>query len=207
MIANQRVTYRGYEVSLFPLDYLNCTQIPQTPSYTHCCGTATDWIGTSGTYPIYAPFSCHEITAVADNTKAYLSNDKVWTPNGLMPLVVAFTHDSNPPSATSFTQGELIAHTGTAGYVTGDHVHLDQSVFEYYQLISSGQTCTSGRLCYELLGGVLPPQAYYLSGDEAIVTTLGLDFQIWQGVAVDTVMVAIMKKKLLKKKGIKYLRR
>ena len=58
MRAGERCSYDGYEVCLFPLDYLNCTQVWSPSSFSHCCGKPTDWVGTSAHYPYYAPFSC-----------------------------------------------------------------------------------------------------------------------------------------------------
>ena len=181
MIAGEKKYKNGYQVSLFPLDYINCIQKPQVPSYSHCCGTATDYIGTTTHYPFYAPFDCHEIQTYASDTKAYLSDKPVLTPNGVMRLCVGFTHDENPPTQTIFKQGDLIGHTGNAGFSTRDHLHLDQSVNGEYYLIQSGIICDSGNECWELLGGILPNEAYYLSGNETIIDTLGINYQTIQG--------------------------
>lgn len=181
MQAGERKSYQGYEVCLFPLDYLYCTQISEPGSYSHCCGTATDWIGTSSTYPYYAPFSCTRIYQDSD-TVCYKNDAPVWTPSGLkQDVIISFTHDNNPPASSHYDQGDLIGHTGTAGQVTGDHVHLDQAFDSQRVLINSGITCAMGNRCWYIRNGILPPECYYLSGSETVVQTLGQSFHTWSG--------------------------
>lgn len=181
MMPGETMVYNGYEVCLFPFDWLECTQISGPGQYSHCCGTASDWVGQSGVNDaFYAPFTCTQIYAgpyANGNTRAYLSDNPVWTPMGLSYVVVAFTHDDNPPAATHFNQGDLIGHTGTAGYATGDHCHLDQATGTTYNLINSGIVCAGGSTCWYLENGWDPTFIYYLSGNETIVDTLGQQFQ------------------------------
>ena len=183
MRPGETLTYNGYEVCLFPFDWVECTQISGPGQYSHCCGTASDWVGRTGSQdPIYAPFSCSLIysgTPANGNTRAYVSDSQVWTPMGLSRIVVAFTHNNNPPSNLHFNQGDLIAHTGTAGNVTGDHCHLDQCTGTTYTLVNSGIVCSGGSTCWYLQDGWDPTFVYYLSGGETIVDTLGQQFQTW----------------------------
>lgn len=180
MQAGETLSYQGYEVCLFPMDYVNCTQVSGPGSYSHCCGHPADWIGQTVEYPIYAPFSCHLVYSDnVGNTRAYSSDDKVWTPLGLTYVTVSFTHDDYPPAATSFDQGDMIAHTGMAGYVTGDHTHIDQSDINGAQLISYGIYCQMGNLCYALDGSQQPYDIFYFSGNEIVVDTMGMTFQTW----------------------------
>ena len=180
MQAGERISYQGNQVCLFPLDYLYCTQTSSPSSFSHCCGHPADWIGPSSGYPIYAPCDCHLVYSDnAGNTRAYSSDSPVWTPSGLSYVTFSFTHDNNPPAATSFSQGDLIGHTGTAGFVTGDHTHIDQSLTDNAQLISYGFYCSGGNLCYALDGSDYPPEVFYLSGSETIITTLGQGFETW----------------------------
>lgn len=165
-----------YQCALFPLDYMYCTQVAGPGNYSHCCGTATDWKGSSSTYPYYAPVDCHRISlSGSDNICMYVSDSQVLTPSGVKWLAFLFMHDNNPPSKTSFNQGELIGHTGTAGFVTGDHVHLDQCLQNTISLVNSGQTCQAGNICWMVPNGVNPAAAYFTT-DETQVQLLGQSF-------------------------------
>lgn len=187
MRSGERVSYNGYQVCLFPLDYLYCTQTSSPTSFSHCCGHPSDWIGTYANYPIYAPCDCHLVYSDnVGNTRAYTSDNKVWTPLGLTYVTFAFTHDDNPPSATSFRQGDLIAHTGVSGFATGDHTHIDQSNIDNAQLVSYGITCSGGNACYALQDSQQPYDIFYLSGTEDVVQTLGLKFETWNDSPITT---------------------
>lgn len=200
MRAGERKSYQGYEVCLFPLDYLYCTQISGPGSASHCCGTATDWIGTYQIYPYYAPFSCTKIYQDA-STVCYINDAPVWTPDGLQQhVIISFTHDDNPPAASHYDQGDLIGHTGTnpPEMVTGDHVHLDQAFDNERVLIDSGITCQFGNRCYYIRNGITPPHCYYLSGNETIAQTLGQSFQTWTqpaGLSKAVLLMLLSKKK------------
>lgn len=178
--AYQMVNGVLYQVALFPLDYLNCTQLNGAGTYSHCCGTMTDWAGPSGNYPYYAPCDCHRYGSISgsDNICMYVSDNKVLTPAGVKWLAFLFMHDSNPPvSKTSFRQGEIIGHTGVAGNVTGDHVHLDQRFSQTIGLTQSGQACAGTSDCWYVQNGQQPVNAYFLTGAETIVNLRGQTFQ------------------------------
>lgn len=167
-----------YQCVLFPLDYINCTQLNGSGTYSHCCGTMTDWAGPSARYPYYAPCDCHRISlSGSDNIAMYVSDRQVLTPSGITWFSFLFMHDNNVPSQTSFRQGELIGHTGTAGNVTGDHVHLDQCRKNSIGLAESGQACAGTSNCWYVPGGVQPTAAYFLTGTETIVNLRGQVFQ------------------------------
>lgn len=177
----------GHEVCLFPMNMLYITQLSGPSSLSHCCGHPIDIVGNTPQYPLYAPFSCHLVWSWPDgNERSYTSDNPVWyaTPNGdgwtLGYVTVCFTHQNNPPTKTSFKQGEVIAHTGTAGNVTGDHCHLDQSTLPNVGNVSYGVTCAYGNLCYALDGSTDPTKIYFIN-DTNVVQTLGLNFASWEG--------------------------
>lgn len=150
MIANQRlVAPDGYEVCLFPLEYMYITQ-GENGQYSHQGTLNIDFqgYGANGRIlqcPYYAPVSC---TCVAgggvDNWRVFTSNDKVHLADGTLSKVTwVQMHDNNPPSVgSSYSQGDLIGHTGKAGNVTGDHVHLNFALGTYagWHRVSSGQS-------------------------------------------------------------------
>lgn len=208
MIAGQTSTYEGHQVALFPLDILNISQISGPDSYSHCCGNATDYVGSHYEYPVYAPFDCHLYNSGTYNRRMYVSDEMVWTLNGLQYVSVSFTHDNNPPSKTSFRQGELIAHSGSTGgpQMTGDHLHMDQSFTPSDPLTFSGITCRGGNACYCMSNSEPPEHVFYLTGDENVIYTHGLEFETWTGspiyIKTKGNILLLTKKALLRKRGI-----
>lgn len=179
----------GTQVMLFPMDVLNITQVASPSSYSHCCGEPVDMVGTTATYPLYAPCDCKLVYSngpVAGNTRIYQSTSPVyyatksgttWT-KGFISF--GFTHDSIPPTATSFKQGELIAHTGLAGNVKGDHDHFETSTGQINTLVYSGVTCSGGNACWMQPNSVKPNTVCFVN-DTKIVNTQGLSFSEWDG--------------------------
>ena len=146
----------GYEVMLFPLEYMNISQ-DEGGSYSHAGTYCIDFLGWGAmgrvlNCPYYAPCSC---TCVAspdpfNNTRVFQSDDLVHIPLGTLTKVCfQVAHDNTPVSVgTHLNQGDLMGHTGTYGNVTGDHVHFNVAVGNYqgfeqvqpsgnYQLINS----------------------------------------------------------------------
>lgn len=180
MKANEKYTYKGYQVCLFPMTFLNVTQWSSSTDPSHCCGHPADYAGDGTKYPIYAPCDC--TLCYSDNvgnTRGYTSTKKVWTPSGLRYVSFSFTHDDTPPSKTSFKQGELIAHTGTAGDASGDHSHIDQSFKQNANLVYSGIKCSHGNDCWYLDGSVDPTSFWYVN-DTEIQNTEGHTFQTFK---------------------------
>ena len=202
MQAGETAYKNGVQVALFPLDYLYCTQISGPGQFSHCCGTATDWVGTYNHYPFYAPFDCDLVASNnTENLRAYRSRTPVLTPGGTRYLITGFVHDDNPPVQTSFNQGELIGHTGITGFATGDHVHIDQTINSTYTYAASGIICGSGNQCYYVPGGIDPTEAYYLTGNETIVETLGQTFQTIDDIDTHRLKIILAAGSLKKKRG------
>lgn len=183
MQAGERASYNGYEYALFPMDYMNCSQRgdPGDMSlYSHCCTYACDWTDPSTPYPVYAPFSGTLVNNGASNGRCYFySDDRVWTPQGLIYISLELVHDNNPPASGHYTQGSLIYHTGTAGNAIGPHVHLDQSNRANETIHSAGYACrgSSAGACYTLPNTQPPQTIFYLTGSETIVNLRGMVFQ------------------------------
>lgn len=140
MVANQRlVADDGKEVMLFPLPYMYISQ-GENESYSHAGILAIDFMGWDANgrvynAPMYAPCSCKcvAIIDVNNNGRVFQSTDKVHTPNGLQYVTFMCFHDNNPIASINdtFIQGQVFAHTGTAGYVTGDHTHFNTAYGKY----------------------------------------------------------------------------
>lgn len=124
----------GYEVVLFPLEYLYMTQ-DEGGSYSHSGTYNIDlqgWSAEGRVYkcPYYAPCTLKCVNTTWDtnsHTIVWQSVDKVHLPNGKLDIFcISFAHDDNLLYSVGdvVNQGDLIGHTGTTGNVTGDHVHL-----------------------------------------------------------------------------------
>lgn len=134
MRAGQRlIANDGKEVMLFPLEYIYISQ-GENGQYSHQGTLNIDFLGWGANgrvlhAPIYAPCSCSCVAVITgiDNGRVFQSSTPVHTPRGLEIVTFMFFHDNNPIASVgdTFTQGDLIGHTGTAGNVTGDHMHFN----------------------------------------------------------------------------------
>ena len=147
MRANQRlIASDGYEVMLFPMEYMNISQ-GEYSSYSH--ELAMDFLGWNASgrvynCPYYAPCSCRCVAHWGSSDNAtWESLDKVHLPDGsLTKVTFCFNHDPLPPAVgTVLTQGDLIGHSGRAGFATGDHMHFNTAIGDYdgYSIISGTQ--------------------------------------------------------------------
>lgn len=185
MRQGQTAVYEGHEVCLFPLDYMYCTQVSGPGSYSHCCGHASDWVGTHSNYPVLAPYS-GTVTSIGSASGGYavnfVSDDEVWTPSGLSYVTTRLLHCNNyPPASGHVNQGDLLYYSGQSGMATGDHVHIDCSLIADDNIVSYGYYCSGGNLCYALSASEEPYLVFYTTGDEDIVNTQGMDFVDWTG--------------------------
>ena len=134
MVANEKmVANDGKEVMLFPLPYMNISQ-GELESFSHAGILAIDFLGWDANgrvynAPMYAPCSCKCVAYIDtyNNGRIFESLDKVHTPIGLQYVTFMCFHDMNPVAQIGdiFRQGEIFAHTGVAGGVTGDHTHFN----------------------------------------------------------------------------------
>lgn len=141
MVAGERlIAGDGKEVMLFPLPYLYISQ-GENGSYSHQGTLNIDFIGWDSNgrvynAPMYAPCSCRcvAIWDTTNNGRVFESLDQVHCADGVLRYVTFMCyHDNNPIASVGdvFTQGQLFAHTGTAGNVTGDHTHFNTAYGTY----------------------------------------------------------------------------
>lgn len=134
----------GYEVMLFPLEYMNISQ-GEGGSLSH--DKAMDFLGWDANgrvyqCPYYAPCSARCVANFGTGNSTWQSLDKVHLPDGSLTIVTfCFDHDSFPHIVGDVVrQGDLIGHTGTAGGV-GDHCHFNTAIGSYagYEIVTGTQ--------------------------------------------------------------------
>ena len=141
MVANETmVASDGYEVMLFPLEYMYMSQ-DEGGGYSHQGTLQIDFLGWGAngrvyTCPYYAPCSCICVASTdpAANNRVWQSTNLVHLANGQLSYVTwECAHDNSPVSSvgTTLSQGQLMGHTGTAGFVSGDHLHFQTALGTY----------------------------------------------------------------------------
>lgn len=136
MKAGEKLTSEGKEVALFPLEYLYLTQ-EEGGDYSHVGTLAMDfsgWGASGKVYncPYYAPVSMKCVASTESANRIWESLDVVICPGFTDYLTMVVAHDNNPPAVgTVVYQGDVLGHTGTAGNVSGDHVHINTARGKY----------------------------------------------------------------------------
>ncbi len=186
MKAGQQLSWKGYQVALFPANNFAISQVSGPNSFSHCCGAAMDITEPMTHFPIYAPFDCYLYT-VGDfefgNAHYFQSEKKVWVPmsDGKAHLTyVSFCgfHGDRVGGVRGsdgklhWKQGQQCYTSGTHGQVSGEHSHLEASFQKEAPLISYGYTCYFGRSCWALAGGVPLNQVFWINNTS--FTNLGL---------------------------------
>lgn len=134
MLAYQKmVATDGYEVALFPMEYLYMSQ-DEGGDFSHLNTYNIDFIGWGANgriykCPIYAPCTLKCVNtsfSPTNNSRTYESVNQVHLADGTIDyLTIYFMHDDTPLYNVGdvIEQGEILGHTGTTGNVTGDHTH------------------------------------------------------------------------------------
>lgn len=174
----------GYEVMLFPLEYMNASQ-REGGDFSHAGTLQMDFLGWDANgriyrCPYYAPCSCTCVatTDSATHNRVWQSTDKVHLADGSLGYVTfEVAHDDLPPYnvGATVTQGTLIGRTGTAGHVTGDHVHFQCARGTY-----AGWEQVPPNNNWQLRNEMHIYDACYVN-DTVIVNGYDYNWRIWDG--------------------------
>ncbi|ARQ95568.1 hydrolase [Bacillus phage SerPounce] len=130
--GQKSVGANGKQNSMFPMDVMYITQ-GESGDFSHSKAKAIDYIHLtkSGVRTrrawYYAPADMTVVNAGSAGTM-WATDDEVNTPTGTKRMCYMFWHDNNHsayPVGTKRKQGEKCGQTGTAGFATGDHLHIE----------------------------------------------------------------------------------
>ncbi|ALH46483.1 endolysin [Bacillus phage VMY22] len=124
----------GLQNSLFPMDVMWISQ-GSDGDFSHKNSKAIDYIHLTKAgkrtmrAPVYAPadVTCSHVSGTGAGT-AWTTDKEVNTPIGKTRVTYMVWHDNDSPNrhvGEKRKQGEVMVRTGTAGFVTGDHLHLE----------------------------------------------------------------------------------
>ena len=174
----------GYEVMLFPLEYMTASQ-REGGDFSHAGTLQMDFLGWDANgrvlrCPYYAPCSCTCVasTDASTHNRVWQSTDKVHLADGSLGYVTfEVAHDDLPPYNVGATvqQGTLIGRTGTAGFVTGDHVHFQCARGTY-----AGWEQVPPNNNWQLVNEMHIYDACYVN-DTVIVNGYDYNWRIWDG--------------------------
>lgn len=179
----------GYEVCLFPFEYMDISQ-NEGGSYSHENTYNIDFIGYNGSSivtqcPFYAPctLECVAIWDSASNNRVYQSVNPVHLADGSIDyLTICFAHDDNPyyDVGDIVPQGNVLGRTGTTGHVTGDHTHscCGKGTYQGYTYRQSTVDPSTGH--YDLTNRAHYYDCCYIN-DTTLINDGGNPWQIYGG--------------------------
>ncbi len=168
------------QYALWPMDVVYFTQ-KIGGDYSHKGTLNFDIVGETKQADVKAPFDAKVVAIFKKenegNTVVIQSIDKVKYADGTTDIMcMSFGHDNDVSDlyvGKILKQGEVFYQTGTYGYVTGDHTHVNCFRGEY----KSGEFWVQnvyGNYCPN--NAISPEKALFIKNSTKVIQTFGLEF-------------------------------
>lgn len=195
MNSGDKLIYDGYEVLLYPTDYINITADPSASNHT-IIGVSNSGLWDNGWYqtpikPLYAPCTMRLVASYptgqsAGHAQLWVSVNPVWVPQYNEPVFVSFSAGHSDTLyyqdiGTVIKQGTHFYDTGTFGYVTGAHTHYILAFGTRESMFPTGRNAIYGATWYSPNPPINIATYFYITGDEVLVNTRGLTFNKFEG--------------------------
>ncbi len=166
-----------YEYAMFPMTTMNITQ-GVGGSFSHAGTLAIDIAGKDGGIEsAYAPFS-GTITKIYNKFQVWLqsSNPVIWADGTIDYMTILVVHDNDTSDlyvGKTIKQGERFFEEGTAGYATGNHIHLEVAKGK----MSGGGWYKNSYGTWTITNAVHPASALFVSDSTVIKNGYGYNWQ------------------------------
>lgn len=195
MNQGDKAFHDGYEVLLYPLEYVNITASPYASNHV-VRGIANSGLWDNGRYQqqvrkLYAPCTMRLVASYPTgslnaHTQMWVSTNPVWIPQSENPVYVsmAFSHSDTlyyTQIGTVIEQGTHFLDTGIYGlYGTGYHTHMILYIGERSTMFPTGYCeYLQGNIWYSNNSPTNIATFFYITGSETLVNTQGLTFEVF----------------------------
>lgn len=192
MNQGDRAVHDGYEVLLYPLEYINLTATPYASNHV-VQGVSNSGLWDNGWYQqqirkLYAPCTMRLVASypsgtINGHTQLWVSTNPVWIPQSQTPVYVSmgFSHSDTlyyTSIGTVINQGTHFLDTGTYGIGTGSHTHMILQIGERTTMFPTGyNSYVGGNIWYSPNAPTNIATFFYATGSEALINTQGLTFE------------------------------
>ena len=212
MNRGDQAVYNGYEVCLWPLEYVGITGTPSSANHV-VSGVSNSGLYDNGWYQsqirhLYAPVTLELIATYNDgaHTQQWASVDPVWLPGFNDPQYITFicSHSDNlyyTQVGTIIQQGTHFYDTGTYGLGTGAHVHLGLCIGRRTNAFPTGYNAyVGGNIWYSPNPPNTIADYFYILPTDIIRNTGGYTFTTYEGKITHLFNKALLYYLLVKKK-------
>ena len=210
--------YDGYEVLLYPLEYVGITANPYSANHT-VPGVSNSGLYDNGWYQteirhLYAPCTMRLVASYptgwsSGHTQMWVSTDKVWLANGTLDYItIGLSHSDTlyyTQIGTIIQQGTHFYDTGTYGLGGGAHVHMILCLGQRSAMFPTGHNAGWGDIWYSPNAPDTIADFFYIAPTDEVVNSGGYDFIVYDGEIVhhDSTIQMIIYTQILKRRAKK----